>query len=502
MDTPFLMNSEKLISSNIDSESSLIKSSAAIVIFDPSGTIWRISHKMCSLLKVSANAFSGVNIEQVFDFNQQNNSLSSKIEIIEKSAFGFVTVDVGYAPDEENPLTLTLQIQQIITPDGLMYQGIVTNIFASDESCHPQVSDAHLFRLLLAELPDAIYFKDRQGRFFRTNRLHTRKLGLASEADFIGKTDFDLFSEEHARRAFADEQTIIQTGCTISKEERETHTGKPDTWASTSKMPLSNEQGQIIGTFGISKDITATKHAEIKLRQTEVRLSEANAAKDKFFSILAHDLRNPFNNLIGLSDLLTDDFEQFDDSEKIDMIHKIQQTAELAFALLENLLDWSRVQTGTMQVYPDRIVIDRIIREIVGLSHGQAFVKNIDLSWQCVRDLMAVADENMVRTILRNLVNNAIKFTPPGGHVVIDAAKENNEIRVSVTDNGVGMDEKTLSKLFKISKKINTYGTADESGTGLGLILIHDFVKLNGGRIRVESTEGEGSVFSVWLPVE
>jgi PAS domain S-box-containing protein len=494
------MNSTNPLCACNNSKFSSFESSAATVTFGSDGAIRHISGKMCSLLGISTVDYVGANINTLFQCTNPNGVLTSKLQEIGKAPFGFTTVDVEFAASTSNPQTITLQIQLITTADGLLYQCQATNIFATGKSYHPQVSDAHLFRLLLAELPDAIYFKDRQGRFFRTNRLHAKKLGLTDEACFIGKTDFDLFSEEHARQAFADEQTIIQTGCTISKEERETHTDKPDTWASTSKMPLRNEEGHIIGTFGISKDITAIKHAEIRLRSTEIKLTEANAAKDKFFSILAHDLRNPFNNLIGLSELLSEDFKLLSDAEKIEMIHKIQQTAESAFALLENLLDWSRVQTGNMIVYPDRIVIDKIIREVAGLNQGQAFFKNIDLTWQCDNKLIAMADENMVRTILRNLVSNAIKFTHSGGKVVIEAAKENNEIRISVNDNGVGMDETTLSKLFKISEKINTYGTADESGTGLGLILSHDFIRLNGSRIKVESKEGSGSTFSIWLP--
>jgi PAS domain S-box-containing protein len=380
--------------------------------------------------------------------------------------------------------------------------GLFTEIAMPAGKLRPEVTDEHLFRLLLDELPDAIYFKDLKGRFFLTNRLHAKKLGLENADAFTGKSDFDLFSKVHAHQAYTDEQYVIRTGNTISKEEKETHIQGAETWASTSKMPLRNESGEMVGTFGISKDITKIKNAEIKLRKAEKILQEANDAKDKFFSILAHDLKNPFNSLLGLSDLLVDDFDDLTDAEKLDMLIKIRDTSESAYALLENLLDWAHVQSGSISINKKVCHLKPIIEDVLEVNKLHAYNKHIKLASDVPDDLKLITDENMLRTIMRNLISNAIKFTMPGGQVWVKAVEEDDTIKIVVEDNGIGMDKSILDKLFRISEKVKTYGTADESGTGLGLVIVKEFVKKNNGRIAVESREGSGSRFTITLPAQ
>jgi PAS domain S-box-containing protein len=378
----------------------------------------------------------------------------------------------------------------------------VLDIPARKSGLRPDVSEKHLFRLLLNELPDAIYFKDLQGRFFLTNRLHVKKMGFKRVDDFIGKTDFDLFTEEHARQAYNDEQEVILTGKSISKEEKETHHDGSVTYASTSKMPLKNEWGTVIGTFGISKDITAIKNAEIELRKARALLQEANDAKDKFFSILAHDLKNPFNSLIGLSDLLIEDYNNFSEKEILDMLHRIRQTSEITYSLLENLLDWSRMQSGAIIFSPEFVNLSELIDDIIDLNLSHAYSKNISLENRTPQFLMLEADKNMLRTIFRNLISNAVKFTGNGGKVIISGEVKDDKVVVNVKDSGIGMDGPTLEKLFKISEKVKTYGTNEESGTGLGLVIVREFVEKHHGNIAVQSLQGKGSEFTVVFPMK
>jgi len=387
---------------------------------------------------------------------------------------------------------------------GLAHQKLLLGFFTEgnkpQSGSHPDVSDQHLFKLLLNQLPDAIYFKDIEGRFFLTNRLHAKKLGFKDASEFIGKSDFDLFSQEHAQQAFDDEQHVIKTGETISKEEKETHFDGSETWATTSKMLLRNELGQAIGTFGISKDITQIKNAEIQLRKAEKILQETNDAKDKFFSILAHDLKNPFNSLLGLSELLVEDFDETSEEEKLDMLKKIQRTSESAYALLENLLDWARMQTGSISLNIQTVELFPVIKNVLEVNYLHAYNKQIEIINEVQEDIKVMADENMLLTMIRNLVSNAIKFTNREGKVWIRSILENDRVRIIVEDNGIGMDDKTRGRLFKISEKVKTYGTDDESGTGLGLIIIKEFIEKNNGTITVESTPGKGSRFVIVLP--
>jgi signal transduction histidine kinase len=255
-----------------------------------------------------------------------------------------------------------------------------------------------------------------------------------------------------------------------------------------------------VGTFGISKDITQIKNAEIKLRQARRILQEANDAKDKFFSILAHDLKNPFNSLLGLSEILVEDFDKLANYEKLNMVKRIHGTSESAYALLENLLDWSRLQRGSMHLEPESTNLKQLVDDVIALSFLQAHNKNIALHTEIKDELRVFADPNMLKTIIRNLVSNAIKFTMPGGYVKISGHSDEWSTHIKVEDNGIGMSTEACKKLFSISEKNKTYGTNDESGTGLGLIICQEFAIKNKGDIEVSSHEGRGSTFTVILP--
>ncbi len=409
-------------------------------------------------------------------------------------------LEIDFFMPQQKSFVGKLTVSKLSDGGKCVFAGTVALPVKQKSKSRPDVSDHHLFRMLLNELPDAIYFKDHDGKFFLTNRLHTKKLGFKDVDDFIGKTDFDLFGEEHARQAYDDEQQVIRTGKSISKEEKENRLDGSVTWASTSKMPLRDKHGQIVGTFGISKDITRIKEVEQELRNTQKQLEEANAAKDMFFSIIAHDLKNPFNSLIGLSEILMDDYEKLGDLEKKEMIGNLHGTSESAYNLLENLLNWSRVQTGAMTVKAEPIFLCDLAEDVVDLLEAQARTKRISLINVLKQDVQVYADKNMLRTIFRNLVSNAIKFTNPGGKVIINGERDDKISRFWVEDNGVGIENGNIEKLFQISETVKTYGTNDESGTGLGLILCREFTERNGGKITVESTPGKGSRFTVELP--
>lgn len=255
-----------------------------------------------------------------------------------------------------------------------------------------------------------------------------------------------------------------------------------------------DEEGNALSSLASVHDVTQTI-------ENEIRLKELAATKDKFFSIIAHDLKNPFHGIIGLTEMLIQNFGRHTPQRTEELLNGIRLSATNAYRLLENLLVWAATQTGRLQYKPTDILIHELIDEVVQQSESMAFKKSIAIRKKQTGDIKVFADENMVHTVLRNLVSNAIKFTNQGGEIVIKARIEENMAQISVNDNGIGIEPKNLEKLFKLSEKYSTLGTSKETGTGLGLMLCKEFVELHGGQIWVESQPDEGSSFFFTLPL-
>ncbi len=241
---------------------------------------------------------------------------------------------------------------------------------------------------------------------------------------------------------------------------------------------------------------------EKKVEERTTQLRELNATKDKFFSIIAHDLKNPFNALMGFSTLLLDDYDAFDDDERKDLIQTMSDASENAYKLLENLLEWSRSQTGSIKWHPDIIRLDEIADLTINLLKNQAMNKDINIQGVVPANTTAYADGNMITTVIRNLMSNALKYTPKGGEVKLYANQQKEYVEITIEDNGVGIRKEDLDKLFRIDVNFSTNGTNNEMGTGLGLILCREFVDKNNGKIWVESEEGKGSKFKFTLPLK
>ncbi len=231
-----------------------------------------------------------------------------------------------------------------------------------------------------------------------------------------------------------------------------------------------------------------------------------NEAKNKFFSIISHDLKGPFNAIMGFSDILTTEWDDYSDEERRHFIRNIYNSASNTFRLVENLLEWARTQTGQSQINPVLIDLSVLANEMVIQLRELADRKQIKLYPAINFNTMVYADENMLKTVLRNLLTNAIKFTMPGGMVTVSsrsiAEPEGNKamVEVSVRDNGIGIPQEILSRLFVIGEKVSRPGTSQEKGTGLGLIICREFIEKNGGAIHAESEEGKGSRFYFRLP--
>ncbi len=230
-------------------------------------------------------------------------------------------------------------------------------------------------------------------------------------------------------------------------------------------------------------------------------LKELNATKDKFFSIISHDLKNPFAGLIGISEILLTEIQQkhYENLEEYAML--IKESSTQGYKLLTNLLEWSRLQTNSINVVLSPVSLEAIVDQSKTTILPKAVRKNIEIVCQCDRDFMVLADENMLHTVMRNLLSNAVKFTVEGGKITLSGERKDGEVVISVKDTGVGIREEDMSKLFRIDSNFSTKGTNKESGTGLGLILCKEFIQKMKGHIWVTSEVGKGTEFFISLPL-
>ncbi|MBR9774523.1 MAG: PAS domain S-box protein [Cytophagales bacterium] len=299
--------------------------------------------------------------------------------------------------------------------------------------------------------------------------------------------DFLLANMEAAR----DRKPFVWEGrFNIKNDER---------WFRIESIPIGYENGDI-RWFGVTQDITERYNAEEALRKSEEKLRELNAQKDKFFSIIAHDLKNPFNAIMGLSQLLIDQIKEKDYEGIEEYGTYISESTEKAMNLLVNLLNWARSQTGRMEFNPENFEIVELIEENKMLLAGNASQKLISIKTSLPEKLTVFADKQMISTVIRNLLSNAIKFTKENKEILITVKENPENIHVSIKDQGIGIAADRLEKLFRIDSSVSTPDTNNERGTGLGLILCKEFVVKHGGNIGVDSEKGKGSTFYFTLP--
>jgi len=350
-------------------------------------------------------------------------------------------------------------------------------------------------RAIMESTDDVLVLLDKNGILIDCNEAHARRLNKTRE-ELLGKSIFDELPPDLARSRRDDVSLCISTGeCVYGEDFR---FGRCIEYV---VHPIFSENKVVEKVAVFARDVTKRKQDEQILQDNELRLRELNATKDKFFSIIAHELKSPFNSIIGFSSLLSRQVNERDYEGVKKYATIIQDSSQQALDLLLNLLEWSRSQTGRMVFTPDDVDVAALISQSVGILIGTAQQKQIAIYKQMPANLVAQADKAMINTILRNLISNAIKFTNPGGTIVISAERMAEELLISVADNGVGISQESIDKLFRIEETHSTLGTQKEKGTGLGLLLCKEFVEKHRGRIWVESEVGKGSTFRFSIPL-
>ncbi|HLN21061.1 MAG TPA: PAS domain-containing sensor histidine kinase [Bacteroidales bacterium] len=410
-------------------------------------------------------------------------SLRKKAEekLAEKSALHTTLFDEG----ETMKLIHELEVHQVELEMQNEELRIATDI---------AVSASEKYTMLYDFAPVGYFTLDQSGVIREVNLTGALILGKDRESltgqklkDFISPDTSEVFSEFYIK--------LLETGIKQTCYSRLTFRDKPSIYCHFEGIIAENDNCLVAVI-----DVTEQKRAEQILKESEARLKELNATKDKFFSIIAHDLRGPFTAIIGFASLLREKIKSEDYKEAGKYAEFIQDSSSRAMSLLMNLLDWARLQTGKIKFNPENLRLSEIIDGVTVMLKDSAQQKSITIYKKISGDIPLVADKAMISNVILNIVSNAIKFTNPGGNVEISSFNDQNELTVIITDNGVGINKNKIEKLFVIEGNQSTRGTLNEEGTGLGLILCKEFISRHGGKIWAESEPGKGSSFFFTIP--
>lgn len=353
--------------------------------------------------------------------------------------------------------------------------------------------------LVASETDNAVIIMDREGNFEWVNE-GFRKMYDYSLEDYVRRYGKNLHEASLLEDIDEKMNECVSQGRSVSYiSHLETRHGDKR-WFQTTLSPILNTEGDVDRIVAIDSDISKLKKAEEEIALQRDNLAMLNGAKDKFFSIISHDLRNPFSALLSITETMAENFDSFDDREKNLAIKQIKNTVELLFNLLQNLLKWSLSQTGKLKYEPEKLELENLVNSSISVLKLVADKKQIKIVTRFDKKCMVRADKEMVETVMRNLLTNAVKFNKPGGEIHVTSEARDNFIEISVKDTGIGIEKEDIGKLFRIDTKYKRIGTSKERGTGLGLILSKEFIEKHGGEIGVESEPEKGSRFFFTLP--
>jgi len=356
------------------------------------------------------------------------------------------------------------------------------------------------FKNLANTAPVMIWISDAEGLFSFVNNIWVEYSG-GNAGEQLGMNWLRNVHPEDLENLVSNYQNMISSRSAFNFEFRLKNRDGKFEWMLFKGTPRFSMEKIFLGFIGSCFSINNLKEIEEKVSKMNSELVEMNAAKDKLFSIISHDLRSPLSGLIGILDILNTSYESIQENERREIISNAAVVSKTTYTLMENLLEWSRIQTGKIKCIPENLNLIYLVNNVVSLYINNLKNKSLTLKIDIRPDLYIYADKTMTETILRNLISNAIKFSYQKSAIKISSVAKDDSIIIKVKDTGVGIDEEKSTELFNIGSGYSTRGTANESGAGLGLVICKELVDVQGGKMWVESKKDKGSVFYFSVPI-
>lgn len=474
--------------------------SICYIVINPQGKIEHISLECIKLLGFSADNLKGGNISYILSEPERKtqeviNSLTTEGEkrMLSLKKHDGTTVKCAITSTKLEKSNDNLNKTYLIIEKTL------------NEESHAQEYEKDLLQILMDNIPDKIYFKDRESRFVRINIAQAELLGVNSPGEALGKNDFDYFSKEHAKLALEDETYILKTGKPIvNKEEKLVFEDRPTKWVSTTKVGVKNLNGEIDQIIGISRDITANKIAEQQVVKALEKATESDRLKSAFLANMSHEIRTPLNAIIGFAGLLNE--TNITEKKKNKFVDIIITSGNILLSLINDIIDIAKIEAGQLTIIEKPLDLNMFMKEIYTFFNEQ--YKRLDDNLELIlkipennQNLIIYTDSNRLRQILSNLISNAYKFTDKG-YIEFGYQYEEAEclLHFYVKDTGIGIPKKKINLIFERFGQVITDHTSKNKGTGLGLAISKGLIQLLGGKIEVNSELNKGSEFKFFIP--
>ncbi|WP_372754884.1 PAS domain S-box protein, partial [Labilibaculum sp.] len=461
----------------------------AFMVHDDKGRLIEFSTRLANLLEYSEEELSQLSIS---DIDDSSHSMEFSLRLKEMEETGCSLFETDFITKSGGKIPVEASANELPTSNAKIYFVAIRNTTRRKIAENKLQESEQRFRSLVENATDLIMRFDANHRHIFVNSAITPLIGIKPE-EMIGKTHADLgfpkekceLWEQEIDYAFkSKKQHSLDFSIALNGDLR---------YFEWQLIPELNAKGECETLLAIARDITDRK-------ESEESLTESISTKNKFFSIVAHDLKNPFNALLPIAKNLAQNCSKMPVEQIIESAELLYSAAKQEYKLLENLLEWGRSQMGKIQFHAKSIVLRQLVQINIALYQTQIDQKNISVKLTNSSDIMVLADAYMLDAIVRNLFSNAIKFTQTGGEIQIRIAKENSKVMLSIQDNGIGISKENQKKLFRIDTTYKRIGTCEESGTGLGLILCKEFASKMNGSISLNSKEGKGSIFTLYLP--